>query len=97
MSKKLSKEQVEHVARLARVGLSDEEKEKFQSDLGAVLDYVDKLAEVDVDGVEPTAHISGLENETREDENGSTHADPKVLVDMAAETKDGYVKVKKIL
>ena len=97
MSKKLSKEQVEHVAALARIGLSDEEKEKFQEDLGAILDYVDKLGKVDVSKVEPTAHITGLENETREDENGSTHADPKVLTDMAPETKDGYVKVKRIL
>ena len=97
MSKKLSKEQVEHIAALARIGLSDEEKEKFQKDLGAVLDYVDKLEEVDVAGVMPTAHATGLENETREDENGSTHADPKVLIDMVPETKDGYVKVGKVL
>lgn len=97
MSKKLSKEQVEHVAALARIGISDEEKKKFQEDLGAVLDYVDSLAEVDVAGVEPTAHITGLENETRPDENGSSHADVKALTDMVPETKDGYVKVKKVL
>jgi len=97
MSKKLSKEQVEHIAALARIGLSDEEKGKFQEDLGAILDYIEKLEKVDVSGVIPTAHVTGLENETRPDENGSTHTDPKVLVDMVPETKDGYVKVKKIL
>ena len=97
MSKNLSKEQVEHIAELARIGISDEEKEKFQKDLGAVLDYVDKLEGVDVADVEPTAHITGLENETRPDENGSSHADVKALADMVPETKDGYVKVGKVL
>ncbi len=97
MSKKLSLEQVEHIAELARIGLSEEEKQKFQEELGSVLEYVDKLQEVDVSGVEPIANITGAENQTREDENGSTHADPKILTDMAPETKDGYVKVKQIL
>ena len=97
MSKKLSKEQVDHIASLARIGISAEENKKLQSDLGAVLDYVDKLDKVDVLNVVPTAHISGLENETREDENGSTHADPKILADMVPDKKDGYVKVNKVL
>ena len=105
MEKKLSKEQVDHIASLARIGISDEENKKLQSDLGAVLDYVDKLDKVDVSDVVPTAHISGLENETRQDENGSagspqvgsTHGDPKVLFDMAPDKKDGYVKVRQVL
>ena len=97
MNKKLTIEEVEHIADLARIGLSDEEKRKFQEDLGSVLGYVDKLKEVDVSGVEPTAHITGLENQTRPDENGSSHTNAKKLVDMAPETKDGYVKVKKVL
>lgn len=97
MSKKLTIEEVERIAELARIGVSDEEKKKLQDDLGAVLDYVDKLQEADVSGVEPIAHITGLENETRPDENGSSHADPKVLFDMAPDKKDGYVKVKQVL
>ncbi len=97
MSNKLSKEQVERIAELARIGMLDEEKQKFQEDLGSILDYIDKLQKVDVFGVEPIAHISGLENQTREDENGSSHADAKILVDMAAEKKDGYVKVMQVL
>lgn len=97
MSNKLSKEQVEHIASLARIGLSEDEKEKFQEDLGAVLDYIDKLQKVDVSGVEPTANIAGIENQTRKDENGSSHADAEVLVSMAPEKKDGYVKVRQVL
>ncbi|MFY9457573.1 MAG: Asp-tRNA(Asn)/Glu-tRNA(Gln) amidotransferase subunit GatC [Candidatus Spechtbacterales bacterium] len=97
MSKKLTIEEVEHIAELAHIGISDEEKTKLQEDLGSVLDYVDKLQEVDVSAVQPIFHITGLENQVREDENGSTHADPKTLIDMAPETKDGYVKVKQVL
>ena len=105
MSKKLTQDQIQHIADLAKISLADEEKEKFQNALGSVLEYVDKLQQVDVSGVEPIAHITGLENKTRDDENGSTsspqagssHADPKNLFNMAPETKDGYVKVNKVL
>ncbi len=105
MAKKLTSEEVEHIAALARIGVFDEEKSKLQEDLGSVLDYIDKLQEVDVSGVEPTGNITGLEDQTRKDENGSTsspqdgstHADAKELRDMAPETKDGFVKVKKVL
>jgi aspartyl-tRNA(Asn)/glutamyl-tRNA(Gln) amidotransferase subunit C len=97
MASKLTKEQAEHIFELSRIGVSDEEKEKLQKDLGSVLNYIDKLQEVDVSGIPPTAHITGLENQTRPDENGSSHTDPKTLVEMAPETKDGYVKVKQIL
>lgn len=96
MSKKLSKEQVEHIAELARIGISDEEKNKLQEDLGSILDYIDKLQGVGVDGVEPISHITGLENEIRDDEAGAP-PDGKKLIEMAPDKKDGYVKVKKIL
>lgn len=96
MLKKLTINQVEHIAELARVGLSDEEKSKFQSDLGSILDYVDQLQKVNVKGVEPISHITGLENEMRDDETGAP-ADGKKFVEMAPDKQDGYVKVKKIL
>lgn len=94
MVSKISIEQVEHIADLARIGISDEEKQKFQEDLGSVLDYIDKLQGVDVSGIEPIANITGLENQIREDENGSSHDDTEVLVRMAPENKDGYVKAR---
>lgn len=97
MSKKLTIQEVERIAELSRIGVSYKEKGKLQEDLGSVLDYVGKLAEVDVSGVEPTAHIMGLTNQTREDENGSSQSDAQVLIDMAPETKDRYVKVRKVL
>jgi len=97
MSQKLSKDQVQHIADLARIGISSQESEKFQEDLGAILSYVEKLEKVDVSGVAPTAHASGLENQMRGDENGSSHADPKVLIGMAPEVEEGYVKVKQVM
>ncbi len=97
MAEKLSKEQVEHIADLARIGLREEEKIKFQEDLGSVLDYVDKLQQVDVSGVDPISNISGSENQTREDENGSSKILAENLFNMAHDTKDGYVKVEQVL
>lgn len=97
MPKKISIEQVEHIAFLARIGISQEEKKKFQEDLGGILDYIDKLQKVDVSAVEPTTNITGLENEMRPDENGSSHADSETLLDMAPDKKDGYVKVRQVL
>ena len=59
---------IKHVAHLARISLSPEEEEKFGAQLGHVLGYIDKLKEVDVSGVEPTAHAFPLVNVTRPDE-----------------------------
>jgi len=58
---------VRDVARLARIELTDEEATTFQSQLGRVLDYVEQLKELDVSGVEPTAHANPVYNVFRED------------------------------
>jgi aspartyl-tRNA(Asn)/glutamyl-tRNA(Gln) amidotransferase subunit C len=63
----LSREDVQHVARLARLHLSDEELERMREQLDAILAYIDKLAELDVEGVEPTAHAVPLVNVMRDD------------------------------
>ena len=52
----ISEEQVRHVARLARLALSDEEVEPFRAQLSAILDAVGKVSELDLEGVEPTSH-----------------------------------------
>lgn len=97
MSNKLSKQQVEYIANLARIGLSEEEKEYFQGTLGSVLSFIDKLQEIDVKNIEPTAHISGIENETRDDENGFRQAGEEALLKLAPHKKDNYIKVRKVL
>jgi aspartyl-tRNA(Asn)/glutamyl-tRNA(Gln) amidotransferase subunit C len=64
----ISREQVEHVARLARLALSEEELERFGEQLGAILEAVGKVAELDLSDVEPTAHPLDLVNVFGEDE-----------------------------
>jgi aspartyl-tRNA(Asn)/glutamyl-tRNA(Gln) amidotransferase subunit C len=63
----IEREQVLHVARLARLRLSDEEVEAMTGELSKVLDHIEKISELDLDGVEPTSHVVELENVLRED------------------------------
>ncbi len=63
----ISREEVQHVARLARLHLTDEEAERMREQLDAILAYIDKLRELDVEGVEPTAHAVPLINVMRDD------------------------------
>jgi len=64
----LTEEQVRHVAKLARLKLTDDEVKKFAGQLSGVLEYVDILKEVDTDGVEITSQVTGLKNVMRKDE-----------------------------
>ncbi|MDD4900843.1 MAG: Asp-tRNA(Asn)/Glu-tRNA(Gln) amidotransferase subunit GatC [Patescibacteria group bacterium] len=94
----LSQEEVKHIAELARLELTDQELEKYGGQLSAVLDYIDQLKEVDVEGVAPTAQVTGLENIWREDEIKSW---PQHLVEAAlsdAPAKEGrFIKVKRVI
>ena len=63
----ISREEVQNVARLARLHLTDEEAERMREQLDAILAYIDKLRELDVEGVEPTAHAVPLVNVMRDD------------------------------
>jgi aspartyl-tRNA(Asn)/glutamyl-tRNA(Gln) amidotransferase subunit C len=63
---------IDYVAQLARIALTDEEKARFAHQLGDVLTYVEKLKEVDVSGVEPTAHAFEVVNVWQEDVPGTT-------------------------
>lgn len=95
----ISKEDVKHVAKLARIEISSKEEEKFNEELNSILNYIDQLNEVDTEGIEPMAHAAGLENVFRRDENPTTASkeDRERLIDQAPSTKDGYVKVKAVL
>ena len=64
----IDREQVLHVARLARLRLSDEEVERMAGELSGILEHVERIAELDLDGVEPTTHVIELENVLRPDE-----------------------------
>ncbi len=83
----ISKKEVKHIAKLARLGLAEKEIEKFQKELSSVLDYIEKLKEVDISKVEPTSHPLRVENVMRKDEVSKFN---KKLI-------DGHLKVKSIL
>lgn len=63
----ISDEMIEYVGILAKLELSEEEKEQAKKDMGSMLDYIDKLNELDTTGIEPMSHISKLQNVFRED------------------------------
>ena len=67
MKVKLTREEVLHVAALARLDLDDSEVESLREDLSAILNYVEKLAELDTDAVEPTSHVVDARAPMRED------------------------------
>ena len=64
----ITREEVQHVARLARLELTDEELERMRAELDAILAYIDKLRALDVEGVEPTSHAVPLVNVMRDDD-----------------------------
>jgi aspartyl-tRNA(Asn)/glutamyl-tRNA(Gln) amidotransferase subunit C len=64
----IDRDQVLHVARLARLRLSDEEVERMATELSGILEHVEHINELDLDGVEPTSHVIALENVLRPDE-----------------------------
>ena len=92
----LSKEEVIKLAKLARIALTNAEVEKFQKDLSTVLEYVEELKQVNVDGLEEIAQVTGLVNVQRSDVPvmAENHQD---IFNNAPEMKDGYYKVKAIL
>lgn len=64
---KISKEEIEHIAMLARLSLTEEEKELFGVQLSSILDYMETLNELDTEHIEPTSHVLSLINVMRED------------------------------
>jgi len=92
----ISKKEVKHIAGLARTGLSEKEVEKYSKDLSAVLDWIDELKKVDIENVEPTAHITGMDNISRNDKN-IEFENKKELVNLFPEEKNNYDKVKSVL
>ena len=92
MSNNIRDETIEYVGILAKLELSGEEKEQAKKDMGSMLDYIDKLNELDTSGVEPMSHVFPVNNVFREDvvTNGDEHE--KILAN-APEEKDQSFKV----
>ncbi len=87
---------VSHVAKLASLPLTGEEKKKFESQLSETLDYVKQLGEIDTKDVSPTSQVTGLENVTREDVVTPSLTQEEVLKN-AKSTHNGFFKVPAIL
>jgi aspartyl-tRNA(Asn)/glutamyl-tRNA(Gln) amidotransferase subunit C len=90
---KLTRSQVEHVAQLARLGLTDEEMEALASELSSILEYIDQLEQLDTSSIAPTAQVGELVDVMREDE-----VTPSLDVEEAlanAPSRDGnYFRVR---
>lgn len=96
MDKKIDQEQVRKVAKLSRLELTEAEVEEFTSQLSAVLDYVEKMNELDTAGIEPLAHCLPISNVFREDCVRESLGTDKTLAN--APQRDGeFFKVPKIL
>lgn len=93
---KLSNEQVEHIAELAKLGLTDEEKERFRVQLSAILEYAEILQRLDTEAIPPTAQVLGLRNVMRPDEVAPGLPLEEALVNAPAQT-GGYFRVLPIL
>lgn len=87
---------IDYVAALARIELSQEEKEKFSAQLGQVLDYFKKLSDVDVEGVEPSAHAHAMYNVWREDVEGDAMSIEDALMN-APKKRDNQIVVPKVV
>jgi aspartyl-tRNA(Asn)/glutamyl-tRNA(Gln) amidotransferase subunit C len=93
---KLSREEVEHIAELAKVGLTEEEKALFQEQLSAILEYAEMLQRVDTAAIPPTATVLPLRNVMRLDEVRPSLPREDVLAN-APQSEDGCFRVKVIL
>lgn len=92
---KISKKEVEHIARLARIDLSKKEKVKFEKELSSILEFVSKLQEVDTKNIEPLSQVTGLENVLKEDLIKKCPPREELLKN-APQKQNGFIKVKKV-
>jgi aspartyl-tRNA(Asn)/glutamyl-tRNA(Gln) amidotransferase subunit C len=92
----ISRADVEHMARLARLELSEADKDRMQGELDGILAYIDKLRALDVDGVPPTTHAVPLTNVMRADEPEPSLPSEEMLAN-APDRNGEYVRVPRII
>ncbi|MEK4427209.1 Asp-tRNA(Asn)/Glu-tRNA(Gln) amidotransferase subunit GatC [Solibacillus sp. FSL K6-1523] len=93
---KISKEEVKHVAHLARLAITEEEAEKFAEQLGKITDFAEQLNELDTTNVEPTSHVLPLVNVMREDVAKEGLPIEKVMLNVKSQ-EAGQIKVPSIM
>lgn len=87
---------VGHIAHLARLAITAEEGEKFSQQLSSILEYVNKLEELDTSGVEPTSHLFGVSNVMRQDSVRPSLSIDEALMN-APDRSDDFYRVPKII
>ncbi len=92
----IDREAVDHVARLARLDLSEDERARMQVELTAILEHAEKIQALELDGVEATAHALPLRNVMRADEVGPCLSQEEALADAPA-SEDARFKVPRII
>lgn len=93
---KLSQEDVEHAAKLARIEITANEKEIYSKQLSSILEYVDKLNEIDTENIDPVTHTSGLNSIMRADVVHGCNVQED-LIEAAPESEKDMIKVKAVL
>lgn len=96
MTNKLSREEVQHIALLARLGISDEELEKLREQLSNILKNMDILEEVDTEDVPPTAQPVALQNVFRNDEERSSFPSDEILKNSPSQ-ENGFFRIHAVL
>lgn len=86
----IDREQTLYVARLARLRLAPEEVERMSGELSSILDHIEKIGELDLEGVEPTSHVVALENVLRPDEPRPSLPRPRALSGAPDATSEGF-------
>jgi aspartyl-tRNA(Asn)/glutamyl-tRNA(Gln) amidotransferase subunit C len=86
----IDREQVLHVARLARLHLGEDEIDRMSRELSSVLDHIEKVSELDLEGVEPTSHVVKLENVLRPDEPRPSWPRDRVLEPAPDVAQSGF-------
>lgn len=92
----ISQDKIEHLANLARLGVTEAEIKKFTKQISSILDYFEQLKELDTKNVAPLAHVFDLQNVVREDKVKQIFSQEKVLAEAPAIEKK-QIKVKKVL
>jgi len=94
----ISTKEVRHIAKLARISLSEKDEEKFRKELSSILDYFNLLKKIKIDKVLPTSHAAKIENVMRQDKAKKEEKERiSKLIEASPEKKDKYFKVKPIL
>lgn len=93
----ISKKEIEHIAKLARLGLTEQEIENMRKDLSSIFDYFKKLKKTNVSNIKPTSYSVSVENEMRDDKEKPFPLEKvKNLIDQIPRKEENHIKVKSI-